>query len=28
VPGVRDVTVRGYEGAAKAILDVHLGGDH
>jgi hypothetical protein len=28
VPGVRDVSVRGYEGAARAIIDVHLGGDH
>ena len=28
VPGVREVTVRGYEGAANAIIDVHLGRDH
>jgi hypothetical protein len=28
VPGVRGVTIRGYEGAAKAIIDVHFGGDH
>jgi hypothetical protein len=27
VRGVRDVSVRGYEGAARAIIDVHLGAD-
>jgi hypothetical protein len=28
VRGVRDVTVRGYEGAARAIIDVQFGEDH
>jgi hypothetical protein len=27
LPGVRDAAVRGYEGAARAIIDVRLGGD-
>ena len=27
VRGVRDVSVRGYEGAARAIIDVQLGTD-
>jgi hypothetical protein len=28
LPGVREASVRGYEGAARAIIDVHFGEDH